>query len=105
MPALNISLSSLHGSLQQMTKALDLVGGGAAGQIRKDVQSGCILADRLWNLQDLQKRHFSRSFTLQGHIPAAPEDEDAADENGTAPTSGRIMKPKANVDVGIAAAP
>ena len=67
------------------------------------MQSGCILADRLWNLQDLQKRHFSRTFTLQGHIPETPEGEDAADENGTAPISGRITKPKANVDVGIAA--
>ena len=77
MLALSISLTNLHESLQQMTKALNIVGGGATGQIRKDVQSGCILADRLWNLKDLQNRRFSRTFTLQGHINATPDDEDA----------------------------
>ena len=103
MPALSMSLTTLHGSLQQMTQAQNIVGGGATGQIRKDVQSGCILADRLWNLEDLQKRHFSRTFTLQGHVNATPEDDDADDGNGTAPTSGRIKKAKADVSVGIAA--
>ena len=81
MFALGISLNTLHESLLQMTKARDIVGGGATGQIRKDAQVGCIQADRCWNLQDLQKRHFSRTFTLQGRIDATPEDEDAHDEN------------------------
>jgi len=103
MPALSMSLTIMHGSLQQMTQAQNIVGGGATGQIRKDVQSGCILADRLWTLEDLQKRHFSRTFTLQGHVNATPEDDDADDGNGTAPTSGRIKKAKADVSFGIAA--
>ena len=102
MPALSISLAVLHASLQQMTQALHLGGSGALTQIRKDVQGGCILADRLWNLKDLQKRHFSRSFTLRGHIDAISEDEDADDEGGTAPTAGRQNKGKASVKVGIA---
>ena len=50
MPALSLSLSALHESLQQMTRALNLVGGGATGQVRRDVQSGCNLADRLSNM-------------------------------------------------------
>ena len=102
MPAVSMSLANLHAALQQMTKALNLVGGGATGQVRRDVQGGCILADRLWNLQDLQKRRFNRDFTLQGHIPAPPEDEDAADEPRTAQASGHLTKPRANVDVGVA---
>ena len=81
MPALSMSLSVLHGALEQMTQKLNLVGGGATGQIRRDVSSGCILADRLWNLKDLQKKQFGKSFTLQGHIPETQDDEDAADED------------------------
>ena len=64
MPALSLSLGALHESLRQMTQALNLVGGGTTGQIRRDVQSGCILAARLWNLQDLQSKRYSRTFKL-----------------------------------------
>ena len=98
MPALSLSLSALHDSLRPMTQALNTVGGGATGQIRKDVQSGCILAGRLWNLQDLQSKRYSRTFKLQGHIELSAED--GVDEDVKAQTSGR--KGKATVDVGIA---
>ena len=80
MPALSISLTVLHESLQEMTQALRLSGGGTSGQLRRDVQGGCILADQLWNLKGLQGRYFSRTFTLRGHIDASPDDEDAEDE-------------------------
>ena len=97
MPALSMSLAALHESLQFMTKALDVVGGGATGQIRRDVQSGCVLANRLWNLSDLQKKQFSRTFMLQGHLDQLPEDEEVEEETGTAPSSRRKAKPKAKV--------
>ena len=80
MPALSISLKTLHESLQEMTQALRLSGGGASGQIRKDVQDGCILADQLWNLKKLQERQFDKTFTLRGHIYAQPDDDDAEEE-------------------------
>ena len=78
MPAISLSLTKLHESLQEMTQTLQLSGGGTAGQIRKDVQCGCILADSLWNLKELQRRQFSRTFTLQGHVDALPRDEDGS---------------------------
>ena len=93
MPALSLSLDALHASLQEMTQKIDLGGGGAAGQIRKDVHSGCLLADRLWNLKDLQGRLFARTFTLRGHIDANPEDEDAEDERNTGHTSACKTQP------------
>ena len=74
MPALSISLSALHESLHEMTQSLRVEGGGATGQIRRDVQSGCILADQLWNLKTLQKRQFCSKFTLNGHVYAAADD-------------------------------
>ena len=89
MPALSLSLGALHESLRQMTQALNLVGGGTTGQIRRDVQSGCILAGRN-----------NSTFRLRGHIEPPPEDEDAGDENDRAVTSGR--KRQATVDIGIA---
>ena len=100
MFAPNLSLSALHDSLRQMTQALNLVGGGTTGQIRRDVQSGCILAGRLWNLQHLQSKRYSRTFKLQGHVEPIADRKDAMDEDGKAATSGR--QGKATVDVGIA---
>ena len=64
MPALSISLSDLHGSLRQMTKALGLDGAGAAGQIRKDIQSGCILRLRL---KRSHHRVWDASYRQRGH--------------------------------------
>ena len=100
MPALSLSLSALHESLQQMTRALNLVGGGATGQVRRDVQSGCNLADRLWNLQDLQKQKFGRTFTLQGHVPDRAAESETEEESDAGP--GRPPKVSAKVTVGIA---
>jgi hypothetical protein len=102
MPALSLSLDALHASLQEMTQKIDLGGGGAAGQIRKDVHSGCLLADRLWNLKDLQGRLFARTFTLRGHIDANPDDEDAEDERNTGHTSACKTQPRSSIRVGIA---
>ena len=101
MPALSSSLCALHESLRQMTQALNLVGGGTTGQIRRDVQSGCILAGRLWNVQDLQSKRNNSTFRLRGHIEPPPEDEDAVDENdrGAIPSE---RKRQATVDIGIA---
>ena len=100
MLALSLSLAALHESLRQMTQALNLVGGGTTGQIRRDVQSGCILAGRLWNVEDLQSKRNNSTFRLRGHIEPPPEDEDAVDENDRAVTSER--KRQATVDIGIA---
>jgi len=100
MPALSLSLSALHESLQQMTGALNLGGGGATAQVRRDVQSGCNLADRLWNLQDLQKQKFGRTFTLQGHVPDRAAESESDEESDAAP--GRHLKGGAKVTVGIA---
>ena len=86
-----------------MKKSLQLIGGGATGQIRRDVQSGCILDDRLWNLQDLQKKHFSKTFQLQEHIDEIPEDEVAEGETGTVPTSAPTTELKATVDMSVGA--
>jgi hypothetical protein len=99
MPALSMSLNTLHAALQQMTKSLLPGGGGATGQIRRDVQSGCILADRLWNLQDLQKKRFSQTFQLRGHIDEIPEDEAAEEDTGMTPTT--TTKRKATVKAGV----
>ena len=76
MPAISLSLTKLHEALHEMTQRLDLSGGGTSGQIRRDVQCGCILADSLWNLKEFQRRRFNRTFTLQGHVGALPQDED-----------------------------
>ena len=75
LPALSMSLPALHETLQKMTSSL---AGGGLAHSRPDVQSGCTLADRLWNLQELQQqqKRFKRDFTLRGHIDAIPDDED-----------------------------
>ena len=102
MPALSMSLTALHESLQEMTQAIRLTGGGATGQIRKDVQGGCILADQLWSLRKLQGHKFGKTFTLRGHIDASPDDEDAENDKNTESTANREWQPKATVSVGVA---
>ena len=100
MPALSISLPTLHNCLQEMSQAVRLGETGAMTQIRKDVQGGCILADQLWNLKDLQKRHFERNFILRGHVDASPDDEEADEEDNTAAASTRAKKGRGPVRVG-----
>ena len=80
----------------------DSVGGGAAGQIRRDVQSGCHLADSLWNLSKLQAKRFSSTYTLQGHLEAQSDDEEAADDAEGETRRKRPRIDKQNVSVGIA---
>ena len=100
MPALSISLPTLHNCLQEMSQAVRLGETGAMTQIRKDVQGGCILADQLWNLKDLQKRQFERNFILRGHVDASPDDEEAGEEDNTAAASTRAKKGSGPVRVG-----
>ena len=102
MPALSISLKALHESLQEMTNTLRLSGGGASGQIRKDVQDGCILADQLWNLKKLKERQFAKTFTLQGHICAQQDDDDAEEEENAEVTSKRAKTYKDIIQIGLA---
>ena len=100
MPALSISLSVLHDSLREMTQTLRVEGGGATGQIRRDVQGGCILADQLWNLKKLQGTRFDKNFNLQGHIAASPDDENEEDEKTENATSGLAFAPTDIVHIG-----
>jgi len=99
MPALSMSLNVLHASLQQMT---DLNSSGALTQIRKDVLGGCILADRLWNLKDLQQRSFGKHFTLRGHVDATADDEDMQEDSDTQEHGTHGKKQKPAVKVGVA---
>jgi len=99
MPALSMSLNVLHASLQQMT---DLSSSGGLTQIRKDVLGGCILADRLWNLKDLQQRRFGKHFTLRGHVDVTSDDEDMQEDSDTQANGTHGKKQRPVVTVGVA---
>ena len=102
MPALSLSLKGLHESLQEMTQELRLRGSDASGQIRRDVQDGCLLANQLWNLKKLQEQRFDKTFTLRGHIHEEPDDDAEENERDTDPTSGNGKRSKDTIKIGVA---